>query len=62
MSVRVCYQKHHEQGTWYEIKCVKEVIIAKELKGKDASFERGLLKSWAKYPGYEKAKEALASC
>ena len=58
----VCYQKGRERGAWYEIKCVKETIISKESKGHDATFERDLLKAWAKYPGYENAKEALASC
>ena len=62
MRTRVCYQKDNEQGIRFEIKCVKDNILSKEAKGQDASFERGLLKSWSKYPGYEGAKAALESC
>ena len=54
--------QNKEQGVWFEIKCIADVIKSKEAKGKDASFERGLLASWAKYEGYEGAKEALAGC
>ncbi len=39
----------------YEIKCVRNNIISKESKGLDATFERELLKSWAKYEGWENA-------
>ena len=46
----------------YEINVVKRTIMAMEKKGRDASYERGLLKSWAKYPGWEYAKEALGKC
>lgn len=46
----------------YEIDAVKNTIIGKEQIGKDAKFERGLLKSWAKYEGWEYAGEALESC
>jgi len=38
-------------GAGYQIKCVKDVINAKEKKGQDASFERKLLEAWAKHPG-----------
>uniref|UniRef100_A0A6M3KFM6 Uncharacterized protein n=1 Tax=viral metagenome TaxID=1070528 RepID=A0A6M3KFM6_9ZZZZ len=62
MGGELCYRKSYERGPWYEIQSVKEVIIAKEVKGKDASFERDLLKSWAKYESFKGAKEALASC
>lgn len=55
-----CHAKDKERGAWFEIQCVKETIIAKEKDGKDASFERNLLKSWSKYPGYENATDALA--
>jgi len=47
-------------GARYQIKCVKDVIIAKEAKGQDTSFERKLLEAWAKHPGYESANQALA--
>ena len=46
-------------GARYQIKCVKDVIVAKEAKGQDAGFERKLLEAWAEYPGYESAKQAL---
>ena len=62
MRTRVCYQKGKEQGAWFEIQCVKDSILSKETKGQDASFERRLLKSWGKYPGYQSVKAALASC
>jgi len=62
MGGEVCKRKGFERGPYYEIEFVKEVIIAKEAKGEDASFERDLLKSWAKHESYKGAKEALASC
>jgi len=46
----------------YEIESVKKVIISKEKRGEDASFERKLLKSWSAYEGYEGAKKALDEC
>ena len=49
-----------EQGAWYEIKVVTDIIKLKEAQGKDASFERGLLRAWSKHKGYELAKQALA--
>jgi len=45
-----------------QIKDVKETILSKEAKGKDASYERWLLKSWSKYVGFEGAAQALAEC
>ena len=48
-----------EQGAVYQIKTVADNIKIKEAKGQDATFERGLLKSWSKYPGYKSAKEVL---
>lgn len=59
MGVTVCYKKGREQGAWFEIKCVRETILGKEAKGLDARFERELLKSWSKYPGWEMAAEAI---
>jgi len=59
MGGEVCCQKGRERGPWYEIKCVQDIIRDKEANGEDASFERELLKSWKKYPGYEKATENL---
>lgn len=44
----------------YEINAIRNCIIGKEKRSVDASYERGLLKSWANYPGYEKAGEVLA--
>ena len=43
----------------YEINCVAQVIRGKEARGMDASFERDLLKSWAKYPDYSSAADVL---
>jgi len=51
-----------KRGPQYEIACIKNVIVDKEARGMDASYERELLKAWAKHPGYEGAKQALASC
>ena len=62
MGGEICYIKGKERGPWFEIQCFKEIIMAKEAKQQDASFERGLLKSWAGYKGYKKAKEALREC
>ena len=50
MGGEVCYQSTRERGPWFEIKCVKEI------KGEDATFERNLLRSWSKYPGWESAE------
>lgn len=47
-----CHKKGFEQGPWYEVKCVKNTIALKEAKGLDTTFERDLLKAWAKYPDY----------
>jgi hypothetical protein len=57
----ICHAPFKEAGPWFEIQCVKEVITGKESRGKDASFERGLLRAWSSYEGYEGAKEALRS-
>jgi hypothetical protein len=61
MGGEVCYQKNKERGPWYEIDCLRVDIINKESAGKDASFERKLLRAWSKYQGYEMAGEVLAS-
>ena len=53
----ICYRKGFEQGAWYDIKCVRDVIKLKEARGKSTKFERALLKSWSKYEGYEKANQ-----
>ena len=58
----VCKTKGHEKGAWFEIKCIKDIIISKESKGQDASYERGLLKAWAKVDGYKTASNALSEC
>lgn len=50
-----CHKKHEETGNWYQIKCIRADILYKESNGMDASFERSLLKSWSKYPGWEEA-------
>jgi len=59
MGGEVCYQKGKERGPWFEIKCVRDVIINKAARGENATFERDLLKSWAEYPGWEMAREFL---
>jgi len=59
MGGEICLRKGRERGPWYEIQCVKNDIISKESRGEDASYERGLLNSWAKYPGYKTAGDAL---
>lgn len=59
MGGEVCYRKGYERGPWYEIKTVKDTILLNHAAGKDTSFARGLLKAWAKVPGYEGAGEAL---
>lgn len=56
-----CKQKSKESGHRFQINCVKNDIIRKESRGDDASYERGLLKSWGEYPGWEYATDALAS-
>ena len=56
MSGGVCYQKGKGRGPWFEIKCVRDVVINKASRSEDTSFERDLLKSWAKYPGWENAE------
>ena len=43
----------------FQIDCVRDTILIKKSKGKDTSFEEGLLESWRKYPGYGYAKEVL---
>jgi len=61
MSGGDCHKKGYERGHWYEIQCVKNNIISKESRGEDASLERSLLKAWAKHPGWEAARDVLAS-
>ena len=51
--------KGRQKGAAYEIKCLADTILSKEARGEDASWERGLLCSWAKYEGYEDAINAL---
>ena len=57
-----CKTKGKEQGIWFEIKSVADIIKLKESKCEDATFERELLKSWSSHKGYEGAKQALADC
>jgi len=52
MGGEVCYRKGYEKGPYFEIKCVQDIIVSKEAKGEDATFERRLLESWSKYPGW----------
>lgn len=61
MSGGSSYKKHEERGAWFEIKCIKDVILSREARGEEAFFERDLLKSWSKYKGYETAQDALDS-
>ena len=55
MGGETCHQKGRERGPWYEIRCVRNDIIAKEAKGEDAKFERSLLRAWGKQKGWEDA-------
>lgn len=45
-----------------QITTVRDVIISKEKRGADASFERELLRAWSKHEGFEYAKQALKDC
>lgn len=56
MAGRESHKKGEEKGAWYEIKCTKDVVRRKEARGEDASFEKKLLRAWAKCPGWEDAK------
>ena len=60
MSGGICKRKGFERGPWYEIKCVRDIIIAKEVNGENTSFERKLLKSWSKYGGYADAGKPIS--
>ena len=42
-----------------EIETIRKIIVEREKRGEEAYFERSLLKSWSKYPGYETARDAL---
>ena len=44
----ICFAKGREQGLWFKIKSVEDVVKMKEARGADALFERGLLKAWKK--------------
>lgn len=59
MGGEICYRKNYEKDPWFEIKCIQEIILGKEKRGEDASFERLLLKSWAIYKGWEAAGKTL---
>ena len=62
MGGEICHQKGRERGPWFEIESIQEVIVNKEARGEDASFERELLKSWSKYPGWESGKPQESHC
>ena len=57
-----CKTKTKERGIRLNIKSIANIIKLKESKGKDATFERDLLKAWSGYEGYEGARQALADC
>lgn len=61
MGGETCHQKGREKGRWFEIESVKQVIINKEARGEDATFERNLLKEWAKYEGWQDAVPRIAT-
>jgi len=44
-----CHAENREQGKWFEIKTIEDIILAKEIDGEDATFERNLLKSWRRH-------------
>ena len=56
MSDKISHKKGEEKGTWFQIKCVKDIVRDKEARGEDASFEKKLLKSWSKFPGWKDAR------
>ena len=53
----ICYKSGCERGAWFELKCIRETIAAKEAAGQDASFERSLYRAWLKDPDFKKADE-----
>ncbi|MFC2041741.1 hypothetical protein ACFLTY_05435 [Chloroflexota bacterium] len=55
MTGGISYKPGSERGAWFELKCLRETITLKETAGKDASYERGLYKSWLKVPEYSVA-------
>lgn len=57
MGGEVCYRPGFERGPWYELLTIRNLISMKESKGKDASYERGLIKSWLKFPEYKRADQ-----
>lgn len=57
----VCYKKGREQGLWYEIKCIEETIKIKKQLGKDASFEKGILRAYKKLTEKDYQKPFLQS-
>ena len=48
-----------KSGAQYQIESVANTIKLKEAKGEDTTSERELLKSWAKYKGWELAGTIL---
>ena len=44
----ICYHKGLEKGLWFEIKCLEDIVASKKKQGKDASFEKGILKAYKK--------------
>ena len=52
-------EENTKQGNKFQIRCIRDIIIGKESRGQDATFERDLLKAWSKYEGWESALEAL---
>lgn len=61
MGGEITLAKGKAKGNQYQIKCVRKTILGKESRGQDADFERGLLKSWAKYEGWESAGEPFGA-
>ena len=57
MGGEITLDKGKGKDTKYQIKCIRKTILGKEAKGQHADFERGLLKSWARYEGWEEAGE-----
>ncbi len=44
----ICYKRYAEKGLWFEIQSIIKTIAIKEKQGKDASFEKGILKCYKK--------------
>ena len=56
MGGKASHKNGEGKGSWFQIKCVKDIVRDKEARGEDAEFERKLLKSWSRLKGWEDAR------